>query len=102
MPRNQPTHRSRDEVAAILRRFRESGLSQRAFSEAESISKHTLAFWVLRARREAESTTALVPITPPPRGPAEPFEVEISGIAIRVPRDASVDDWRTLREAWTS
>ena len=92
MPRSQPTHRSREKVVAILG----------AFSESESISRHTLAYWVLRARREAESTTVLATISPPPRGSAEPFEVEFSGVGIRVHREATDEDWRTLREAWTS
>lgn len=104
MPRSQQQRRSRREVDSILRRFRASGLSLRAFGHAHSISPNTLASWVRRERLEQQGTPvrALVPIDTPSWLPDEPFELEIEGFRIRVPRDVTVGQWRALREAWSA
>lgn len=96
-----PKSRTRAQVRAIVERFHRSGLSQRAFAEQLELSKNTLAFWIARERRESKQPSgALVPISRPEDPTSEPFELEIAGAVIRVPRDVSADEWRALREAW--
>ena len=97
-----PKKRSRAQARAIIERFERSGLSQRAFAEQLGLSKNTLAFWIARERSESSSTGALVPITTPSPSGADAFELEIEGAVLRVPRDVTVDEWRTIREAWLS
>jgi len=98
-----PRRYSRAQVRALVERFGRSGLSQRAFAEQLDLSKNTLAFWIARERRETRpSSGALVPITRPVSRASEFFELEVAGALIRVPRDATADEWRTLREAWTA
>ena len=100
MPAPKGQRLTREEINALLLRYRESGQSQRAFSEANGISKNTLAFWIHRQRKEATSTRALVPVSTD-RVPCDgSFELEVSGILIRVPRNATAQEWQALREAW--
>jgi hypothetical protein len=103
MPRQQGPKRTRREIEVILRRFRASGLSQRAFGQAHSISPNTIAFWLRRERREgnSEPSRALVAIEPPATVEPDPFEFEVAGGRIFVPRNVTVEQWRTLREAWS-
>jgi len=96
-----PRHYTRAQVRTIVQRFQRSGLSQRAFAEQLDLSKNTLAFWIGRERRESKQpSSALVPISRPEDPSGEPFELEVAGAVIRVPRDVSADEWRALREAW--
>jgi hypothetical protein len=93
--------RTRAQVRAIVERFQRSGLSQRAFAERLDLSQNTLAFWIARERRASQAVGALVPISRP-QSPASGFELEVPGAVIRVPRDATAEEWRALREAWTA
>jgi len=97
-----PKRHTRAQVRAIVERFHRSGLSQRAFAEQIDLSKNTLAFWIARERREADTSGALVAITGPQTLGAEFFELEVAGAVIRVPRDVTAEEWRTLREAWSA
>ena len=96
-----PKKRTRAQARTIVERFHRSGLSQRAFAEQLDLSKNTLAFWIARERREPQST-ALVPITAPRAQSESPFELEVDGMLLRVPRNVTAEEWRAIREAWTS
>ena len=91
------------EVRGILAQFHASGLTQCGFAKQEGVSLSTLTYWLRRERleREIAGETALVAIaeTPPSTGA---FVLEFDGLRIEVPRDASVEEWRRLREAWAS
>ena len=97
-----PKQRSRAQARAIVDRFERSGLSQRAFAEQLGLSKNTLAFWIARERRESSSSGALVPISTPSPQVVDSFELEVDCAVLRVPRDVTADEWRTIREAWLS
>ena len=97
-----PKKRSRAQARALIERFERSGLSQRAFAEQLGLSKNTLAFWIARERRDSNSTGALVPISTPSPQVVDFFELEIDSAVLRIPRDVTADEWRTIREAWLS
>lgn len=88
----------------ILAQFHASGLSQREFAEQQGVPGSTLAYWIRRERLEAElkGETALVAVTEEPAAEGQAFIVSHGELRIEVPRDASVEDWRRLREAWAS
>lgn len=94
----------RNDVRGILAQLEASGLSQREFGEREGIPSSTLAYWIRRERveREARGETALVAVSTPTSGGDSVFAVEFDGVRIEVPRNATVEEWRRLREAWAS
>ena len=92
------------ESRGVLVQFHASGLSQRQFAEQEGVPLSTLVYWLRRERleREIAGETALVAVTEEAVPSATGFIVEFGGFRIEVPRDASVEEWQRLREAWAS
>lgn len=92
------------ERRGVVAQFHACGLSQREFAEQEGVPPSTLAYWLRRDRLEREigGDTALVAVTKEPRSSATGFTLEFGEFRIEVPRDASVEDWQRLREAWAS
>jgi transcriptional regulator with XRE-family HTH domain len=94
----------RQEVRGILAQLEQSGLSQKEFAQREGISTSTLQYWLRRERleREIAGETTLVAVTAAPSLSTLGFIIEFGDFRIEVPRDASVDEWQRLREAWVS
>ena len=91
------------EARGILAQFRASGLTQREFAEQQGVSASTLAYWIRRERLEKklQGETTLVAVTED-SDDTQVFIVTRGDLRIEVPRDASVEEWRRLREAWAS
>jgi len=94
---------ARSEIHTILAAYRSGDLSQRAFAAQNGISANTLAFWLRRDRLESKPVgeTTLVAVAPSQSLPPDVFILEAvsGGFRVEVPRDATVDEWRRLREA---
>ena len=73
----------RKESELLLKKYRESGLTQREWCEQEGINLSALRYWVKRASREKQKC-ALVPIEV--RRPEKlcSLKLEVSGIRIQV------------------
>ncbi len=100
----EKTKGRKHEVRGILAQFHASGLSQREFAKQQGVSPSTLTYWLRRERleREIAGETALVAVAEAPSPSTGAFVLEFDGLRIEVPRDASVEEWRRLREAWAS
>lgn len=91
---------SSEEAAAVVGRWRSSGLSAGAFAEREGISTSRLWYW--SKRLSEPSTVSFVPVTMrdangdagPQRGQAV-IELEVSGVTVRVRE--GLDDERIAR-----
>lgn len=94
----------RKAARGIIAQFRGSGLSQRQFARQEGVSLSTLAYWIRRERLEEElnGETELVAVSEPSTSSVDNFVVEFGEFRIEVPRNASVEEWQRLREAWAS
>ena len=80
-----------EEKAAIVGRFKESGLSQSAFAKEVGVSGNSISNW-LRLDREAQlptETADLIPVRVRPPKPVDTLRVEVvlrNGRALRVPQ----------------
>ena len=75
--------RRRTESEVLVKQYRESGLTQRAWSEQSGNSLSALRYWLKRERREEEKY-ALVPVEiRRPKTPGK-LNLEVSGIRIQV------------------
>lgn len=95
----------KQESRGILAQFHASGLTQRQFAEEEGVPLSTLSYWIRRERleRKVAGETALVAVTKERKSAAiGGFVLEFGEFRIEVPRDASVEEWQRLREAWVS
>ncbi len=97
----------RPHVRGILAQFHASGFSQREFAEREGVSLSTLTYWLRRERLERKikvepRETALVAVAETPKVSESCFVVEFGEFRIEVPRDASLEEWQRLRQAWAS
>ena len=92
------------EASGVLAQFHASGLNQREFAEQEGVPLSTLTYWLRRERleREIAGETALVAVAEEPTSLVTGFVLEFGDLRIEVPRDASVEEWQRLREAWAS
>lgn len=88
----------------ILAQFHASGLTQRVFAEQEGVPLSTLTYWLRRERleRKIAGETALVAVAVGPEASVTGFVVEFGEFRIEVPRNASVEEWQRLRQAWTA
>ncbi len=94
----------KQESRGIVAQFHASGLTQRRFAEQEGVPLSTLTYWIRRDRleRKVSGDTALVAVAEESGMSGTVFILELEGIRIEVPRDASVEEWQRLREAWAS
>lgn len=98
--------RSPEEALRLVRSWRRSGLSQRAFAEKEGLAPGTLAYWVHRSRGKGDWAGRATPGDPPRlvevQLPADPDPLEVSfpnGVRVRVPARFDREDLRfILRE----
>jgi hypothetical protein len=92
------------EVRGILAQFHASGLTQREYAKQEGVPVSTLTYWLRRERleRELAGETTLVAVSEAPESGGSGFILTHGELRIEVPRDASVEEWRRLREAWAS
>ena len=102
MPRKKQARKQKP--ASVEAQLQESGLTQRQFAEREGVPLSTLTYWLRRERLERQSREepTLVAVAELPISPPSSFVVVHGGLRIEVPRDASVEEWARLRQAWIS
>ena len=100
MDRKRRQRYGRDEIAAILNNYDESGLSQIAFAGRDDLSVSTLRFWLTRRRREkpgAARSTDFVAVSVVERRSGNRLELDIGqDRRVLIPPDTDPEALSTL------
>lgn len=85
--------RGRAEWERLVRRWRASGKSVKAFAEGHGVRAGTLQWWAWKLGQEQrESPMPFVPVevSAPLAAPSETIDLEVAGMQVRVPVGADV------------
>lgn len=93
--------RSPSEMAPLLERYRQSGLTQQQFAEREGIKPSTLAYWLYRAKRRPKTSAAsqwlAVDVKPAVPRTSGTYHIEWpDGLSLRLESGFPVEEARQL------